>query len=651
MDPKEEPTVSGHVLTNPGTPKRPGSCVNRDDDLLVRAGDLLDTSSSGIAYRVTGSLGSGTFGQVFECAVVDTHDTEPRRKAAVKIIKNQAAYVYPLALSLTRATALTRPSRSVLPPCSFSRYYHQARVEIGILQLLNTQVDPHDRCHIVRLQDFFLYKGHLCLVFELLGLNLYELIRRNKFRGLSLSLVRVFVTHIIKALAVLKDSSVIHCDVKPENILLQDPKTGRVKLIDFGSACFKKKAVYTYIQSRFYRAPEVIVGHGYTEAVDMWSLGCVAAELFLGLPLFPAASEFDLLERITETIGPLPRSMLISSRSTSMYYTFEDSGAHRSQRLLTADEFQAFNMKKAVKGKQYFKHTLLRDIVLNAPFKADLTEAEKAAQEGHRATFLDFLEGLLQVDPSCRMTPREALEHPYITGEKLPKPQEVPRASTVPVTVPRSIPVPQKGTGGLAARLRAQAMESSISSQSSGNYMGTSYTPAGSLARIQSGSSLTMNDSLPVETPPSRSLGARMHGVPPCLAPMPAPTGDGRVMPIMSMPSGARINQGEGADGVDGVDEPALSSSVAGGGFVPSSVRTYRSFLGEGVVNSLRRDDSIRESDDETTRSRSTSTENAKGGDDGDDGGDEVMFDDSPDGQSAKVSGKFAGLTFGPRVE
>lgn len=189
-----EPSPSGEssrrVLTDPPTPKRAGSTVNRDDDLIVFEDDLL-TSSSGVQYRVTGSLGSGTFGQVFECAVLEDVGgvySETGGKAAVKIIKNQAAY------------------------------YHQARVEIGILQLLNTQVDPHDRYHIVRMKDFFMYRGHLCLVFELLGLNLYDLIRRNKFRGLSLSLVRVFVTHILKSMAVLKESSIIHCDIKPVGV-------------------------------------------------------------------------------------------------------------------------------------------------------------------------------------------------------------------------------------------------------------------------------------------------------------------------------------------------------------------------------------------------------------------------------------------------
>ena len=645
------PTLSvRRVLTDPCTPKRPGSAVNRDDDLIVFQGDLLDTSSSGVQYRVTGSLGSGTFGQVFECAVLEDvggvhSDTGGR--AAVKIIKNQAAY------------------------------YHQARVEIGILQLLNTQVDPQDCYHIVRLKDFFMFKGHLCLVFELLGLNLYDLIRRNKFRGLSLSLVRVFITHILKSMSVLKDASIIHCDIKPvrcpgapqsltvpltyphpcfllqENILLQDPKTGRVKLIDFGSACFKRKAVYTYIQSRFYRSPEVVVGYGYTEAVDMWSLGCVAAELFLGLPLFPAASEFDLIERITETIGPLPRSMLINSRNTSMYYTFEDSDVHRNPRLLNMEEFQSINMKKAAKGKQYFKHTLLRDIILNAPFKSDLGEAEKTAQVAQRECFLDFLDGLLQVEPSCRMTPNEALAHPYITGESL-RPR---RDDTVapPVSVPRSsvqgIPVPQSkfGTKARGAGMGAHgALASGFApgrDMASGSYTGTSYTPAGSIQRIQSGTTLAMSGSLPDETPPSRSLGARMHAAPAITAPLPSPTDDARVMPIMSIPGCS--------------DRPEiLSSSMPGmSGFAPSSVRTYRSFLDSNNLKtehtgggSLRRGDSIMEHDDEhqnnSSNTSNTSTRSASRGDDGEgDGtGEDDIFGQSP---STLVQDGMAGLRIG----
>lgn len=97
---------------------------------------------------------------------------------------------------------------------------------------------------------------------------------------------------ILDALIVLRDASIIHCDLKPENILLASPSPaggslGKLKLIDFGSACFEGRTFFSYIQSRFYRSPEVLLGLSYNGAIDMWSFGCVAAELFLGLPLFP----------------------------------------------------------------------------------------------------------------------------------------------------------------------------------------------------------------------------------------------------------------------------------------------------------------------------------------------------------------------------
>lgn len=93
---------------------------------------------------------------------------------------------------------------------------------------------------------------------------------------------------------VLRDASIIHCDLKPENILLASTgqgggSLGQLKLIDFGSACFEGRTFFSYIQSRFYRSPEVLLGLSYNGAIDMWSFGCVAAELFLGLPLFPGA--------------------------------------------------------------------------------------------------------------------------------------------------------------------------------------------------------------------------------------------------------------------------------------------------------------------------------------------------------------------------
>jgi len=85
---------------------------------------------------------------------------------------------------------------------------------------LNNDVDPDDKHHILRLRDKFIQKGHLCLVFELLSVNLYELIKQNQYHGLGLNLVRVFAEQLLDAMCVLKDARIIHCDLKPENILL-----------------------------------------------------------------------------------------------------------------------------------------------------------------------------------------------------------------------------------------------------------------------------------------------------------------------------------------------------------------------------------------------------------------------------------------------
>ena len=86
---------------------------------------------------------------------------------------------------------------------------------------LNTKLDKNDDHHILRLKDTFIHRQHLCLVFELLSVNLYELIKQNQFRGLSTTLVRVFAQQLLNGLTLLNKARLIHCDLKPENILLK----------------------------------------------------------------------------------------------------------------------------------------------------------------------------------------------------------------------------------------------------------------------------------------------------------------------------------------------------------------------------------------------------------------------------------------------
>ena len=108
----------------------------------------------------------------------------------------------------------------------------------------------------------------------------------------------------------LRENYIVHCDLKPENILLVNRSKPNLKLIDFGSSCFEKEKIYTYIQSRFYRAPEVMLGIPYTTAIDMWSFGCILAELFTGFPIFPGETEVGQMGLIMEVIGVPPIDLL-----------------------------------------------------------------------------------------------------------------------------------------------------------------------------------------------------------------------------------------------------------------------------------------------------------------------------------------------------
>ncbi|XP_022742355.1 uncharacterized protein LOC111293724 isoform X3 [Durio zibethinus] len=306
-------------LTSPSVGVLNDGYDNVNSDLILTVNFVLINLDTQRRYIVKDVLGHGTFGQVAKCWVPATSCF-----VALKIIKNQPAY------------------------------YQQALVEVSILTTLNKKYDPEDKHHIVRIYDYFVYQHHLCICFELLDTNLYELIKINHFRGLSLSIVQLFSKQILRGLALLKDAAIIHCDLKPENILLcTSVKPAEIKIIDFGSACMEDRTVYSYIQSRYYRSPEVLLGYQYTTAIDMWSFGCIVAELFLGLPLFPGASEFDILRRMIEILGEQPPDYVLKeAKNTTKFFKCIGSihniengevyiGGRSAYQALTEEEYAA----------------------------------------------------------------------------------------------------------------------------------------------------------------------------------------------------------------------------------------------------------------------------------------------------------------------
>ncbi|PON77601.1 Serine/threonine protein kinase [Parasponia andersonii] len=398
---------------------------NANSDLILTVNYVLINLDTQRRYIVKDVLGHGTFGQVAKCWVPETGSF-----VAVKIIKNQPAY------------------------------YQQALVEVSILTTLNKKYDPEDKHHVVRIYDYFVFQRHLCICFELLDTNLYELIKINHFRGLSLSIVQLFSKQILRGLALLKDAGIIHCDLKPENILLcTSVKPAEIKIIDFGSACMEDRTVYSYIQSRYYRSPEVVLGYQYTTAIDMWSFGCIVAELFLGLPLFPGASEFDLLRRMIEILGGQPPDYLLKeAKNTSKFFkcigsihSIENGEVSASSRsayqALTEEEYESRELKRPSIGKEYFNHMNLEGIVTNYPYRKNLPKEDIVKESQIRLALIDFLRGLVEFDPSKRWSPFQASKHPFVTGEPFTCPYKPP-PETPRVPVAQNIRVDHHPGGG-----------------------------------------------------------------------------------------------------------------------------------------------------------------------------------------------------------
>ncbi|KAJ2995354.1 dual specificity protein kinase yak1 [Globomyces sp. JEL0801] len=369
------------ALTKPSAPVHNDGVDNQDYDYILYVNDI---------------LGSGTFGQVVKCQNIKTKDL-----VALKVIKNKPAY------------------------------YNQSLVEVAILDLINKKYDPKGNHHLVRMKDSFVFKNHLCIAFEMLSVNLYELIKQNQFRGLSTNLIRVFVTQILDALTVLYKAKLIHCDLKPENILLKTLESPSIKVIDLGSACHENQTVYTYIQSRFYRSPEILLGLSYSSSIDVWSLGCIAAELFLGLPLFPGSSEYNQLSRIVELLGNPPNHMCEKGKSGSQYFNRHVSNDNKvSYSLKSMEQYmkdQATTNEKP--SKRYFKGNTLSEIINAYPImRKGLTAKEIEMEMQSRRTFIDFLSGLLRMNPMERWTPHQAMQHPFITQKPFTEPY-VPQVS------------------------------------------------------------------------------------------------------------------------------------------------------------------------------------------------------------------------------
>ncbi|XP_016525864.1 homeodomain-interacting protein kinase 3 isoform X1 [Poecilia formosa] len=358
-----------------------GGTGGGDGDYQVVQHEVLCSMKN--TYEVLDFLGRGTFGQVVKCWKRGTGEV-----VAVKILKNHPSYA------------------------------RQGQIEVGILARLSGEnADEHN---LVRAFECFQHRSHTCLVFEMLEQNLYDFLKQNKFSPLPLKVIRPVLQQVATALKKLKSMGLIHADLKPENIMLVDPvrQPYRVKVIDFGSASHVSKAVCsTYLQSRYYRAPEIILGLPFCEAIDMWSLGCVIAELFLGWPLYPGALEYDQIRYISQTQGLPGEQLLNTGTKTARFFCKESDLPYAAWRLKSTDEHETETGMKSKEARKYIFSCL--DDIAHVNLMMNLEGCDLLAEKADRREFVGLLKKMLLIDAEERIAPAEALIHPFVTMQHL----------------------------------------------------------------------------------------------------------------------------------------------------------------------------------------------------------------------------------------
>ncbi|GAB2268788.1 hypothetical protein Dimus_003733 [Dionaea muscipula] len=304
-------------------------------------------------YHVTEYLGSAAFSKA-----IQAHDLHTGMDVCVKIIKNN------------------------------KDFFDQSLDEIKLLKFVNKH-DLADRHHILRLYDYFYYREHLLIVCELLKANLYEFHKFNRESGgevyFTMPRLQSITIQVLEALQFLHGLGLIHCDLKPENILVKSYSKCEVKVIDLGSSCFETDHLCSYVQSRSYRAPEVILGLPYERKIDIWSLGCILAELCTGNVLFQNDSPATLLARVIGIIGPIGQDMLTKGRDTYKYITKNNMLYERNQ--------ETNRLEYLIPKKTSLRHRL------------------PMGDQG----FVDFVAYLLEVNPRKRPTASDALKHPWLS--------------------------------------------------------------------------------------------------------------------------------------------------------------------------------------------------------------------------------------------
>ncbi|WWD09187.1 hypothetical protein V865_007309 [Kwoniella europaea PYCC6329] len=369
-----------YVKTKPASTIAAEVVDNVDDTegyYRITPGEILDDGR----YQVTISLGKGMFSGVVKAKVLKAVNQERRqdvvgKEVAIKVIRSQESM------------------------------YVAGRKEAQIIKKLN-DADPEDKKHIVRMERTFEHKGHLCIVTESMSMNLRDVIKRfGKDVGLNMRAVRAYAHQLFLALSLLRKCGIVHADIKPDNVLVSENKA-TLKVCDLGSAAeISEGEITPYLVSRFYRAPEIILGLPYDTSIDMWSIGCTLYELYTGKILFPGRSNNHMLLLQMELKGKLNHRMIKKANFGNLH--FDESLNFIS---IEKDKITGQDVAKTLVISKAAKDLRAR---LLPPSSVQLKMKDEELKQIQN--FVDLLDKCLQLDPSRRIAPRDALVHPFLTG-------------------------------------------------------------------------------------------------------------------------------------------------------------------------------------------------------------------------------------------
>lgn len=369
-----------------------------------------DTIKDG-RYKVLGLAGQGTFGTVLEC-----WDRKYSERVAMKVVR------------------------------SVKRYLDAAYVEIDILDKIR-QSDREKQSRCVRIYSHFetthRSRRHVCIVFERLGRSLYDFLKRNSYQGFQAEMVREFAHQIVQSVLFCHSIQLTHTDLKPENILLHSneysktsrrgktyrvPVSSEVRVIDFGGATFESDHHARMVNTRQYRAPEVILGLGWSHPSDMWSLGCIVAELLTGELLFQTHEDMEHLALMEKVIGvAMPQSMV--DKALVPYRQAREQGADAPE-----GRHQRHRKGRSSSRPRVDHYYDIDTCRINWPQNASSSDSRRHVEKAKTiqmiakgdADLADLLQRCLTYDPAQRISSQQALNHPYFAPLREPSQSSSP---------------------------------------------------------------------------------------------------------------------------------------------------------------------------------------------------------------------------------